>query len=120
MHTYLIETDSTNTTNWKTVATEINNLFLNAGVAQDDIEVEITNPSLSILQISTALFNDSAILAALEGTRSRIVDFLQSHAPSHWTSIAFHMRHHKLRPNEPKRPTILLFFRIGKYLQFSD
>ena len=119
MHTYLIRTDSTDTTNWRNAAIEINLLFLNAGVAQGDIEVEITNLSLSIQQISTTLPNDPVLLAALEGTRSSIVNFLQSHAP-HWTSIAYHMRHHRLRPNEPKRPTILLFFRIGKYFQVSD
>ncbi|KAL8786995.1 MAG: hypothetical protein Q9195_007973, partial [Heterodermia aff. obscurata] len=121
VHTYLIETPSSNsnTTNWKKAAIEINHLFLNAGVAQDDIEVEIINPSLAIHQISTALPNDPMILAALEGQRSKVVNFLQSHAPSHWTSVAFHMRHHKLRPNEPKRPTILVFFRIGSVSRYE-
>ena len=117
MHTYLIQTTNTNSTNWKNAAIEINHLFLNAGVAQDDIEVEIINPSLSIHQISTALRDDPEMLGPLEGTRSMIINFLQSHAPAHWTSVAFHTRHHKFRPNAPREPTILVFFRIGRYFQ---
>ena len=120
MHTYSITASDTDTKNWKSAAIEINQLFLDAGVAQDDIEVEIANVSLSNLKISTAVPNDPEIIAALEGTRSRVRDLLESHAPSHWTSFAFHMRHHKLRPDEPKRPTILVFFRKGKYLQGPD
>ena len=64
MHTYLIETtsDSTDTTTWKTAAIEINHLFLAAGVAQEDIEVEIVNASRSTHLVSSALPDEPALL----------------------------------------------------------
>ena len=41
------------------------------------------------------------------------------HAPSQWTSVAFHMRYHRSRPDEPKRPTILVFFHEGAVCKFD-
>ena len=119
LHTYLIESWDTDCSTWRNAAVEINGLFLAAGVAQRDIEVEIVNHSLSNHRTSTALPNDPAILDALEGTNDKVVDFLEEHAPSHWTSVAFHMRHNKFRPQEPMKPTILVFFRIGACANFG-
>lgn len=121
MHSYLIYTTSTSTdiANWKNAATEINHLFLVAGVAQEDIEVEIVNTSLSIYRTSSALPDDPTMNNALGNAESKVVDFLQSNAPSQWTSVAVHMRGNKFRPSEPKRPTILLFFRGGSVTNFE-
>ncbi|KAL8830716.1 MAG: hypothetical protein Q9191_001278 [Dirinaria sp. TL-2023a] len=119
MHTYLLETSDTDPSTWRQAAIEINHLFLNAGVPQEMIEVEIVNPSLSNHKTSTVLPSDPNILNALESTRSKTVNFLQAYAPSYWTSVAFHMRHNKFRPQEPKKPTILVFFRIAACTRFE-
>ena len=71
---HLIPTPS----NWKKAAIEINHLFLVAGVAQQQIEVEIVNRSLANHKTSTALPYDPKILGALEATRSKVVNFLQA------------------------------------------
>ena len=115
IHTYLVETtsDSTDVSNWKSAAIQINQVCLTAGVAQADIEVEIVNASLCIHNVSSVLPYQPTLLVALENLRPKIVDFLRLNASAHWTSVAFHMRRHALRPTEPGRPTILIMFRAG-------
>lgn len=119
MHTYLVEPTDSDPSTWRQAATEINHLFLDVGVPQDLIEMEIVNRSLANHKTSTALPYDSKILNALEATRSNIVNFLQAYAPSYWTSVAFHMRHNMFRPQEPKKPTILVFFRISASTRYE-
>lgn len=98
---------------------EINRLFLDAGVSQEDIEVEIVNKYRQKYRQSTVLTDDPEMLNALEQTRSKIVKFLEVHAASHSTSIAYHMRHNPLRSQNVKKPTILIFFRSGSVLDFE-
>ena len=71
-HTYLLETNSTDSTHWKAAAKAINRLFLDAGVAQSDIEVEIVNNSLAAHRVSAALPDDPILLDTLENARPKV------------------------------------------------
>ena len=120
-HTYLIETTSTSTdfTNWRNAAIEINHLFLTAGVTQENIEVEIVNPSLCIKRHSSVIPDDAKLISSIEILRPKLISFLQSFAPSHWTSVAFHMRKHSHRPNQTWQPTILISFYVAAVSRFE-
>ena len=109
VHTYLISTNSQQTNHWRTAAEQILQLFLAAGVDNDDIEVEVCNPELMILRTSHVLPDDEKLLGALNNIRPKVLKYLQENLPSFWTSVAYHLRGSKYDQAPPKIPTILVF-----------
>ena len=111
VHTYLISTSSQHITHWRTAAERILQLFLTAGVVNDDIEVEICNPVLMIQKTSHVLPNDDKLLGALDNIRPKVMEYLEENLSSIWTSVTYHLRGSKHNPAQPKIPTVLVFCR---------
>lgn len=120
LHTLLISTNDKSPARWETVAYDIQKIFRDKGVADDEIEVEICNPRRMRYNISNVLPDNPHLISAMEALKPNIITVISTLCKQEGSSIAFHLRHPKSNQNASRVPTILISFFPGTIRDFKS
>lgn len=106
------------TSNWQLAATEIFVLFIDAGISNTEIKIEICNPMKMYRDVSSCIPDDHQILGAIRDVEPRVYDVVREKLGLVWTTIAYHMRGPK-DDLSTRKPTVLVTCKPGSWDVFE-
>lgn len=119
LHSLLVPTRDENPDTWEKAANELQEVFRQADIPSEQIEIEIYNPFKMKHNVSHAFSVEEAVLNEAKAIKPIIVNEVAALCGGEWSSIGFHLRSSKSDNDAKKQPTILVFFFHGVALDFD-